>query len=106
MPLGLSASGAITPTPISVPQLPKLPSFANLVAAVKPAVVNISTTQEVKSSKFQLPENGPLSDMLRQLLGPDWQKQLQQRSQQPDHARLWFRHRPGRLRRHQQPRLR
>jgi serine protease Do len=83
---GFSASGAMTPQPISVPQPPKLPSFANLVAAVKPAVVNISTTQEVKTSKFQLPENGPLNDMLQKFLGPDWQKQLQQQSQQPAHA--------------------
>ena len=84
--IGFSASGAMAPAPISVPQPPKLPSFANLVTAVKPAVVNISTTQVVKSSKYQLPENGPLGDMLQQFLGPDWQKQLQQQSQQPAHA--------------------
>jgi len=84
--IGFSASGAMSPPPISVPQPPKLPSFANLVAAVKPAVVNISTTQEVKSSKFQLPEDSPLGDMLQQFLGPDWQKQFQQQNQQPEHA--------------------
>lgn len=84
--IGFSASGAMSPPPISVPQPPKLPSFASLVAAVKPAVVNISTTQVVKTSKLQLPENGPLGDMLQQFLGPDWQKQLQQQSQQPAHA--------------------
>jgi serine protease Do len=53
---------------------------------VKPAVVNISTTQEVKTAKLQLPENGPMGEMLQQFLGPDWQKQLQQQSQQPAHA--------------------
>ncbi|HEX3663853.1 MAG TPA: DegQ family serine endoprotease [Rhizomicrobium sp.] len=76
--IGFSASGAMAPPPISVPQPPKLPSFSPLVAAVKPAVVNISTTQTVKSSKLQLPEDSPLGDMLQQFLGPDWQKQLQQ----------------------------
>jgi serine protease Do len=83
---GFSASGAMVPAPISVPEPPKLPSFANLVTAVKPAVVNISTTQVVKTSKFELPENSPLGDMLQQFLGPEWQKQLQQQSQQPSHA--------------------
>jgi len=84
--IAFSAWGAMTPPPISVPEPPKLPSFANLVTAVKPAVVNISTTEVTKTSKFQLPEDSPLGDMLQQFLGPDWQKQLQQQSQQPAHA--------------------
>lgn len=85
--LGFSAAGAANPPPISVPGAQKLPGFASLVAAVKPAVVNISTTQVVKSSRLQLPENSPLGDMLQQFLGPDWQKQLQQQQQsQPTHA--------------------
>jgi serine protease Do len=83
--VGFSAAGAVNPPPISVPGAPKLPGFASLVAAVKPAVVNISTTQAVKSSKLQLPENSPLGDMLQQFLGPDWQKELQQQNQ-PTHA--------------------
>ncbi|MGH6888558.1 MAG: DegQ family serine endoprotease [Rhizomicrobium sp.] len=83
--LGFSAAGAVNPPPISVPGAPKLPGFASLVAAVKPAVVNISTTQVVKSSRLQLPENSPLGDMLKQFLGPDWQKELQQQNQ-PTHA--------------------
>ncbi|HEY6578000.1 MAG TPA: Do family serine endopeptidase [Rhizomicrobium sp.] len=83
--VGFSAAQATTPPPISVPEAPKLPGFARLVTAVKPAVVNISTTQIVKKSQLQLPENSPFGDMLQQFLGPDWQKQLQQ-SQQPTHA--------------------
>ncbi|MGH6878688.1 MAG: Do family serine endopeptidase [Rhizomicrobium sp.] len=85
MTLGFSAAEATGPAPISVPAAPRLPGFASLVAAVKPAVVNISTTQIVKKSQLQLPENSPFGDMLQQFLGPDWQKQLQQ-SQQPTHA--------------------
>ncbi|HEY3779169.1 MAG TPA: Do family serine endopeptidase [Rhizomicrobium sp.] len=84
--VGFSAAGAVNPPPISVPGAPKLPGFASLVAAVKPAVVNISTTQVVKSSKLQLPENSPLGGMLQQFLGPDWQKELQQQQSQPTHA--------------------
>jgi serine protease Do len=74
------------PPPISVPEAPKLPGFSSLVSAVKPAVVNISTTQVVKKSQLQLPENSPFGDMLQQFLGPDWKKQLQQQNQQPTHA--------------------
>ena len=84
--IGFSASGAMSTPPISVPQPPKLPSFSSLVVAVKPAVVNISTTQVTKTSKLHLPENSQLGDMLQQFLGPDWQKQLQQQNQQPTHA--------------------
>jgi len=80
-----SAAQATSPPPIAVPEAPKLPGFANLVAAVKPAVVNISTTQKVQNRQLQLSENGPLGGMLQQFLGPDWQKQLRQ-SQQPAHA--------------------
>jgi serine protease Do len=84
--LGFAAHGAMMPPPIAVPEAPKLPGFASLVAAVKPAVVNISTTQAVKKSQMQLPEDSPLGDMMQQFLGPDWQKQLQQQNQQPTHA--------------------
>ncbi len=83
--LGLTAAQATSPPPIAVPEAPRLPGFANLVAAVKPAVVNISTTQVMKNAQLQLPENSPFGDMLQQFLGPDWRKQLQQR-QQPTHA--------------------
>jgi serine protease Do len=83
--LGLSAAQA-TPPPISVPEAAKLPGFANLVAAVKPAVVNISTTQEVKQRRLNLQQNGELDQMLQQFLGPDAQRLLQQQSARPAHA--------------------
>jgi len=83
---GLTAIAATNPPPIAVPETQRLPSFANLVAAVKPAVVNISTTQVVKKSQLNLSQNGQLGDMLRQFLGPDADRLLQQQSQRPVHA--------------------
>jgi serine protease Do len=53
---------------------------------VKPAVVNISTTQEVKKSQLALPQDSPLGEMMQQFLGPNAQRLLQQQSQQPTHA--------------------
>src|SRR5690242_15200791 len=84
--VGLTATAATNPPPIAVPETQRLPSFANLVAAVKPAVVNISTTQVVKKSQLNLSENGQLGDMLRQFLGPNPDRLLQQQSQRPIHA--------------------
>src|SRR5215469_10059356 len=84
--VALTAVGATNPPPIAVPETQRLPSFANLVAAVKPAVVNISTTQAVKKSQLNLSENGELGDMMRQFLGPDADRLLQQQSQRPTHA--------------------
>jgi len=48
----------------------ELPNFADLVERVKPAVVNISTTQKIKRSsnargKPQLPEGTPFDDLFR-----------------------------------------
>jgi len=83
---GLTAAAATNPPPIAVPETQRLPSFASLVGAVKPAVVNISTTQVVKKSQLNLSENGQLGDMLRQFLGPDADRLLQQQSQRPVHA--------------------
>jgi serine protease Do len=83
---GLTAAAATNPPPIAVPETQRLPSFASLVGAVKPAVVNISTTQVVKKSQLSLSENGQLGDMLRQFLGPDADRLLQQQSQRPVHA--------------------
>jgi len=83
---GLSVAQATSPPPISIPGAVKLPGFAELVAAVKPAVVNISTTQEVKKSRLVLPQNGPMADMLQQFLGPDAQRLLQQQNARPTHA--------------------
>ena len=86
---GFSAAGAAyTPPPLSVPGVVKQAGFADLVAAVKPAVVNISTTQEVKPQQqqmSQLEENGPFGDMLKQFLGPNAQQLLQQQAR-PTHA--------------------
>jgi serine protease Do len=84
--VGLTAAEATSPPPISVPETQKLPGFASLVTAVKPAVVNISTTQVVKKSQLNLSENGQLNDMLKQFLGPDADRLLQQQSQRPAHA--------------------
>jgi serine protease Do len=83
---GLTAAEATSPPPISVPETQKLPGFANLVTAVKPAVVNISTTQVVKKSQLNLSQNGQLGDMLKQFLGPDADRLLQQQSRRPTHA--------------------
>jgi serine protease Do len=82
----LAAAQATSPPPISVPGAVKLPGFAELVAAVKPAVVNISTTQEVKQSQLVLPQGSPLNDMLQQFLGPGAQRLLQQQKARPTHA--------------------
>src|SRR5947209_8923930 len=84
--IGLTAAEATSPPPIAVPETQKLPGFASLVTAVKPAVVNISTTQVVKKSQLNLSENGQFGDMLRQFLGPDADRLLQQQSQRPAHA--------------------
>ncbi|HLY05798.1 MAG TPA: DegQ family serine endoprotease [Rhizomicrobium sp.] len=84
--VALTAVAATNPPPIAVPGTERLPGFANLVTAVKPAVVNISTTQVVKKSQMNLSENGELGDMLKQFLGPDADRLLQQQSQRPAHA--------------------
>jgi serine protease Do len=84
--VGLTAAEAVNTPPISVPETQKLPGFAALVTAVKPAVVNISTTQVVKKSRLNLSENGQLGDMLKQFLGPDAERLLQQQSRRPTHA--------------------
>jgi serine protease Do len=83
---GLTTAQAANPPPIAVPEAPKLPGFANLVTAVKPAVVNISTTQVLHNTELNLPENGPMGDMLQQFLGPNWRQQFRQQSQRPSHA--------------------
>src|SRR5438105_5404894 len=84
--VGMNAALATNPPPIAVPETQRLPSFANLVAAVKPAVVNISTTQVVKKSQLNFSEKGQPGDMLRQFLGPNAERLLQQQSQRPVHA--------------------
>jgi len=84
--VGLTAAEATNTPPIAVPETQKLPGFASLVTAVKPAVVNISTTQVVKKSQLNLSENRQLGEMLKQFLGPDADRLLQQQSQRPAHA--------------------
>jgi serine protease Do len=88
--IGFSAAGAAnTPPPISLPHIVKQEGFADLVAAVKPSVVNISTTELVKQQQLsQLDENSEMGQMLKQFLGPDADKLMQQQQQQsrPEHA--------------------
>ncbi|HTW34825.1 MAG TPA: Do family serine endopeptidase [Rhizomicrobium sp.] len=85
---GFAAARATeVPPPLSVPHVGKQAGFAALVATVKPAVVNISTTERVEpSAGNQLDENGPMGDMLRQFFGPNAEQLFRQQSQKPTHA--------------------
>ncbi|MGD0189358.1 MAG: DegQ family serine endoprotease [Rhizomicrobium sp.] len=76
-----------TPPPLSIPFAGKQQGFADLVATVRPAVVNIATTQEVKQQQgMQLSEDPQFGEMLRQFLGPNADQFLQQQRQRPVHA--------------------
>lgn len=76
-----------TPPPLSLPHVAKQSGFADLVATVKPAVVNISTTENVKPQPgLPFDQNGPMSDMLKQFFGPNAQQLFQQPQTAPVHA--------------------
>lgn len=80
------AQATATPPPLSVPGVTKQQGFADLVATVRPAVVNIATTQKVKASQgLQLGQNGELDDMLKQFLGPNAEQMFRQQAR-PVHA--------------------
>ena len=72
------------PPPLTVPFSGKQMGFAALVATVKPAVVNISTTERAKPS--QEDQDGEMQEMLRQFFGPNAGQMLQQQNQRPQHA--------------------
>ncbi|HEY1613371.1 MAG TPA: DegQ family serine endoprotease [Rhizomicrobium sp.] len=82
--LGYSAAGAAGgPPPIAVHGAVIQPGFADLVSAVRPAVVNISTTATPKpqQSLQGLGGNDQMNEMLRQFFGPNAQQMLRQRPQ-------------------------
>ena len=79
------ATGA--PPPLSLPNIDKQQGFADLVSTVRPAVVNIATTQKVKPSQdAPLGENPEFEQMLRQFMGPNAGQLLQQQNARPVHA--------------------
>ncbi len=81
--LAFTAAGAMdNAPPISVHEAIQ-PGFADLVSAVKPAVVNISTTETVKPQQGGQPfaDNGEFNQMLRQFFGPNAQQLFRQRPQ-------------------------
>ena len=81
------AQAGDAPPPLSLPNVTKQQGFADLVATVKPAVVSISTTQQVKRSPgLQFDQNAQLNQMLREFFGPNAGQMLQQQSQRPVHA--------------------
>ena len=60
--------------------------FADLVAKVRPAVVNISTTQAVRPSQTApFDQNSPFGDMLRRFFGPN-AEQMWRPQTTPTHA--------------------
>src|SRR5690606_30559807 len=60
---------AVSPE-VSAPQV-MLPSFADLVARVKPAVVTITATERIKAEPFRspFPEGSPQDRMFRRYFG-------------------------------------
>ena len=83
---GFAAAGATdtAPPPLSIPFSGKQLGFAPLVAEVKPAVVNISTTERVKPS--QSAQDEQMQQMLQQFFGPNAGQMMQQQSAKPVHA--------------------
>jgi serine protease Do len=80
----LDSSGALAnqpSPPISVQTAAIQPGFADLVAAVKPAVVNISTTEIIKAEAgFQsMPNEGAMGEMMRQFFGPNAEELFRER---------------------------
>lgn len=72
----------ITIAPAEQPMTAAKPSFADLVEKVKPAVVNISTTEKVKArQRQQQTQPGSLEDFFRQFM-----EQQGQRKRGPQHA--------------------
>ena len=84
---GFSAARATAvPPPLSLPVVTKQAGFADLVATVRPAVVNISTTHVLKSATLpQLDDSAPFGNMLKQFFGPN-AGQSWQRNTRPSHA--------------------
>jgi serine protease Do len=75
-----SAGDAIAP-PLSLPPVVNQAGFADLVAKVKPAIVNIAVVekgQEINGHQLQslLPPGTPFSDMLRNFLQQQQQQQM------------------------------
>jgi len=84
--LGIAQATNNTPPPLSLPHTGKQSGFADLVATVKPAVVNISTTENVKPQQgLPFDQNGPMGEMLRQFFGQHSQQLFQQQAR-PVHA--------------------
>src|SRR3546814_410212 len=86
---GFLAAGAIAANdsnpPVTVPPMAQRAGFADLVARVKPAVVNIATTEKVddKSGQQQMPNfppGSPFEEFFRQFM------EQQQRHRGPQHA--------------------
>jgi serine protease Do len=76
---GFKALASDTPPPLTVPFSGKQLGFATLVRTVKPAVVNIATTQRVKTQ--QPDQESAEQDMLRQFFGQgEPEQQQRQRS--------------------------
>src|SRR3546814_14896234 len=74
---GVQAAGAIAANdsnpPVTVPPMAQRAGFADLVARVKPAVVNIATTEKVddKSGQQQMPNfppGSPFEEFFRQFM--------------------------------------
>jgi serine protease Do len=81
----LSATTDTPPPPLTVPFNGPQMGFAKLVTTVKPAVVNISTTERVKQSQLGQQDQA-MQDMLKQFFGPNAGQMLQQQNQRPVHA--------------------
>jgi len=84
---GFSAATATeTPPPLTVGPSSAQAGFADLVAKIKPAVVNISTTQTVRENQNPpFDRNGPFGDMLRRFFGPN-AGQMWRQQRIPSHA--------------------
>ncbi len=84
---GFSAAKATeVPPPLTVAPAGVQAGFADLVAKVRPAVVNISTTQAVRPSQTApFDQNGPFGDMLRRFFGPN-AEQMWRPQTTPTHA--------------------
>jgi len=88
-----AADAATTPAaaPLSLPAVENQAGFAELAAKVKPAVVNIATTERSQVQSLQqipeLPQDSPLSQMFRQFFGQNGQYQFfEQQKSAPTHA--------------------
>ena len=79
-----AARADASPPPLSVPFSGTQLGFAPLVKTVKPAVVNIATTERVKTAQPE--QDNSEEDMLRQFFGPNAGQPEQQQSQKPVHA--------------------